>query len=133
MKKRSYNDHSMAKRIESVSPRLFYGITEAHEQMNRSEIVLPDGEGISSLSGFFRVFADNTRLMILCKLTEGERCVLDIANSLGLSHSAVSHQLKLLRERNLVRCRKEGKNVWYSIADEHVFAILRQGISHVGI
>ena len=52
-------------------------------------------------------------------------------NGLGLSHSAVSHQLQLLRERKLVSCRKEGKNVWYSIADEHVYAILRQGISHV--
>lgn len=100
--------------------------------MDRTNIILPDGEGISSLSGFFRVFADETRLMILCKLTEGERCVLDIANSLGLSHSAVSHQLQLLRQSKLVNCRKEGKNVWYSIADEHVYAILRQGISHVG-
>ena len=70
--------------------------------------------------------------MILCKLTEGERRVLDIAKALGISHSAVSHQLQLLREKKLVNCRKDGKNVWYSIADEHVYAVLRQGISHVG-
>ena len=100
--------------------------------MNRSDIVLPDGEEISSMSGFFHVFADETRLMILCKLTEGERRVLDIAKALGISHSAVSHQLQLLREKKLVNCRKDGKNVWYSIADEHVYAVLRQGISHVG-
>ena len=99
--------------------------------MVQSVIIRPDGEEISSLSGFFRVFADETRLEILCKLTEGEKRVLDIANSLGLSHSAVSHQLQLLRERELVSYRREGKNVWYSIADEHVVAILRQGITHV--
>ena len=99
--------------------------------MIRSQTIRPDGEEISSLAGFFRVFSDETRLMILCKLTEGEKRVLDIANSLGLSHSAVSHQLQLLRERNLVSFRREGKNVWYSIADEHVVAILRQGIVHV--
>ena len=100
--------------------------------MIQSLNIRPDGEEIFSLAGFFRVFADETRLMILCKLTEGEKCVLDIANSLGLSHSAVSHQLRLLRERQLVSFRREGKNVWYSISDEHVVAILRQGICHVG-
>lgn len=100
--------------------------------MHRDKIIRPDGEGISSLAGFFRAFADETRLLILCELTEGEKRVLDIANSLALSHSAVSHQLQLLRERKLVNFRREGKNVWYSIADEHVYAILRQGISRVG-
>ncbi len=99
--------------------------------MVQSVNIRPDGEEISSLSGFFHVFADETRLQILCKLTEGETRVLDIANSLGLSHSAVSHQLQLLRERKLVSFRREGKHVWYSIADEHVVAILRQGITHV--
>ena len=95
-----------------------------------SDSIRPDGEGLSSLAGFFRVFSDETRLMILCKLTEGETRVLDIANSLGLSHSAVSHQLQLLRSRDLVRFRREGKNVWYSLADERVRPILLQGISH---
>ena len=99
--------------------------------MVRSEVIRPGGEGLSSLAGFFRVFADETRIQILCELSEGERRVLDIANSLGLSHSAVSHQLQLLRARRLVSFRREGKNVWYSIADEHILTILRQGIRHV--
>ena len=99
--------------------------------MLRTDTIRPDGEEISSLAGYFHAFSDETRLQILCKLTEGEKRVLDIARSLGLSHSAVSHQLQLLRERELVSFRRDGKNVWYSIADEHVYAILRQGISHV--
>ena len=99
--------------------------------MVRSDVILPGGEGLSSLAGFFRVFADETRILILGELLGGEKRVLDIANSLGLSHSAVSHQLQLLRAKRLVAFRRDGKNVWYSIADEHISAILRQGIRHL--
>ena len=106
-------------------------MTEVHIKMVRSDVILPGGEGLSSLAGFFRVFADETRIQILLELSDGEKRVLDIANSLGLSHSAVSHQLQLLRASRLVSFRREGKNVWYSVADEHILSILRQGIRHV--
>ena len=69
--------------------------------MVRSDVIRPGGEGLSSLAGFFRVFADETRILILCELSDGEKRVLDIANSLGLSHSAVSHQLQMLRAQRL--------------------------------
>ena len=99
--------------------------------MDRTELIPPTDEGLSTLADFFRVFADETRIRILCELLEGEKRVLDIANCLGLSHSAVSHQLQLLRARRIVAFRKEGKNVCYSIADDRIFSILRQGIEHV--
>ena len=99
--------------------------------MDRSDFILPRGEELSSLANFFRVFADETRIRILCVLLDGEKRVLDIAEELGLSHSAVSHQLQLLRARRLVSFRREGKSVCYSIADEHIHSILRQGIEHL--
>ena len=100
--------------------------------MEQSVFIRPDKDSLSSLAEFYRVFADETRIRILCELLEGEKRVLDIANSLALSHSAVSHQLGLLRSRKLVSFRRDGKNVCYSIADEHIYSILRQGIEHVG-
>lgn len=100
--------------------------------MHHSEIVRPEGESLASLADFYRVFSDETRIRILCELLDGEKRVLDIANGLGLSHSAVSHQLQLLRTRRLVSFRREGKSVRYSIADEHIQSILKQGIEHVG-
>ena len=99
--------------------------------MHQSEIVRPEGENLSSLADFYRVFSDETRIRILCELLDGEKRVLDIANGLGLSHSAVSHQLQLLRSRRLVSFRREGKSVCYSIADEHIQSILKQGIEHI--
>ena len=99
--------------------------------MDKTVFIPPGGETLSTLADFYRVFADETRIRILCELLDGEKRVLDIARSLGLSHSAVSHQLQLLRARRLVSFRREGKSVCYSIADEHILSILRQGIEHV--
>lgn len=99
--------------------------------MNQTDIVRPEGDSLSSLADFYRVFSDETRIRILCELLDGEKRVLDIANGLGLSHSAVSHQLQLLRARRLVSFQREGKSVRYSIADEHIQSILKQGIEHV--
>ena len=99
--------------------------------MEDAAVIRPAEESLSSLADFFRVFADETRIRILCELMGGEKRVLDIAQSLALSHSAVSHQLQLLRAQRLVAYRREGKNICYSIADEHIFSILRQGIEHV--
>ena len=100
--------------------------------MEHKGMFRPEGDGLSTLADFYRVFADETRIRILCELLDGEKRVLDIAKGLGMSHSAVSHQLQLLRARRLVSFHREGKNVCYSIADEHIQSILEQGIEHIG-
>jgi ArsR family transcriptional regulator len=83
------------------------------------------------LAETFRVLGDQTRVRILMALTQSEMCVRDLAEGLDLTDSAVSHQLRILRNSRLVKFRKEGKNAFYSISDEHVTSIFREGIEHV--
>ncbi len=83
------------------------------------------------LSETFRVLGELTRVRILAALLDGERCVHDLASELDLNDSAVSHQLRILRGSRLVRFRKAGKSVFYSIGDSHVATIFKQGIEHV--
>lgn len=80
---------------------------------------------------FFKVFGDVTRIKMLTLLLEGELCVSDIAEGLDMSQSAVSHQLRVLRQSDLVKYRKEGKTVFYSLDDEHVKMVLEQGMNHI--
>jgi len=91
----------------------------------------PKDEELSALSELFKVFADPTRLSILSALSETELCVCDLSALLGASQSAVSHQLALLRTASLVKYRREGKTVFYSLADSHVRAILLVGLDHI--
>ncbi len=91
---------------------------------------LPVDEELQDLSEFFKIFGDPTRLRILFLLKQGEFCVHDIAGMLELQQTAVSHQLKLLRQVRLVRYRKEGKHVFYSLSDDHITAILAIGLEH---
>ena len=93
--------------------------------------VMPEGEELQNLAEFFRIFGDSTRVRILYVLFENEMCVYDIASILNMTQSAISHQLRILKQNRLVKFRKEGKTVLYTLADEHVFTILRQGIEHV--
>lgn len=86
---------------------------------------------LESLSELFKVFSDPTRLRILAALSESELCVCDLQAVLGASQSAVSHQLALLRAARLVRARRDGKTVYYTLADSHVRAILLVGLDHV--
>lgn len=105
-----------------------------HEHADAVEFAkgaLPDAEVLYRLTEFFKVFADNTRMRILYLLESGEMCVCDIAAALDMSLSAVSHQLRVLKIANLVRHRREGKIVFYSLADEHVRKILDQGKEHI--
>ena len=88
-------------------------------------------EIINELSEFFKVFSDTTRLKILNVLLEGETCVNDISNKIGVSNSAVSHQLSYLRSTNLVKIRKSGQTVYYSIADNHIKVIIEYGLEHI--
>ena len=92
---------------------------------------LPDDEVLYDLAELFKVFGDSTRIKILYALFESEMCVCDIADLLGLTQSAISHQLRTLQANNLVRSRREGTTVFYSLADQHVRSIIGQGMDHV--
>ena len=88
-------------------------------------------ETLYDLAELFKVFGDSTRIRILYALFEAELCVCDIAQLLGLTQSAVSHQLRVLKGAKLVKPRKEGKTVFYSLADDHVRKVIAQGLEHV--
>ncbi|MBQ4536525.1 MAG: winged helix-turn-helix transcriptional regulator [Lachnospiraceae bacterium] len=92
---------------------------------------MPPEEELQDLAEFFKVFGDATRLKILYVLLCSEMCVLDIANILGMSQSAISHQLRVLKQMDLVKNRREGKAVFYSLADDHIVTILSQGLDHI--
>ena len=92
---------------------------------------MPGDEILYDLADLFRIFADYTRIKILYVLFESEMCVCDIAQLLGMSQSAISHQLRALKQSKLVKYRRDGKTVFYSLADDHVVAILAQGMEHV--
>lgn len=93
---------------------------------------MPDDETLYDLADLFRIFADSTRIKILYVLFESEMCVCDIAQILGMTQSAISHQLRSLKQSKLVKYRREGKTVFYSLADGHVVTILAQGMEHIG-
>lgn len=90
-----------------------------------------DDAAVAGLTEIFRVLGDPTRVRILDALTRGERCVGDLATSLGLTESAVSHQLRLLRATRIVRARRAGRMMFYALDDRHVLALFRQGLRHV--
>lgn len=92
---------------------------------------MPPDETLYDLAELFKVFGDSGRIKILYALFEAELCVCDIAQLLGLTQTAVSHQLRILKANKLVKARKEGKNVFYSLADDHVHSIINQGMEHV--
>ena len=91
----------------------------------------PDDEILYDLAELFKVFGDSTRIKILYSMFENELCVNDIAKLLNLSQSSVSHQLRILKTSKLVKFRREGKSVYYSLDDEHVRAIISMGMEHV--
>lgn len=95
------------------------------------ESLLPPDEQLYDLAELFKIFGDSTRIKILYALFESEMCVCDIAKLLGLTQSAISHQLRTLKAGKLVKSRREGKTVFYSLDDEHVRSIINQGMEHV--
>ena len=92
---------------------------------------MPDEEVLYDLAELFKIFGDSTRIKILYVLNESEMCVCDIARLLGMTQSAISHQLRSLKQSKLVKARREGKTVFYSLADGHVRTIIDQGMEHV--
>ena len=92
---------------------------------------VPDKETMDRIAELFKGFADGTRVQLLSYLLGGEMCVNDLAQAVNLSQSAVSHQLRLLKQMHLIKYRREGKNILYSLADDHVRTILEMGLEHV--
>lgn len=106
--------------------------TEVHQDaVERVRRLLPQDEVLYDLAELFKIFGDSTRVKILYALLESELCVCDIARLMDVSQSAVSHQLRVLKASKLVKFRREGKTLYYSLADEHVLRILSQGMEHL--
>lgn len=107
-------------------------VTLIHEDNVKKAInELPDDELIADLSDMFKIFGDQTRVKILMALESGELCVCDIAAVMDMSQSAISHQLRVLKQSNIVKTRRDGKVVYYSISDEHVKDIFDIAMVHV--
>ena len=101
------------------------------EVVQEVRALLPEEEKLADLADLFKVFGDSTRIRILFVLFQSEMCVCDLAQSLNMNQSAISHQLKILKQAKLVTGRREGKSVIYSLADEHVRTIIDQGREHI--
>ncbi len=92
---------------------------------------MPEEDNLIDLADLFKVFGDSTRVKILCALLRADMCVCDIAVLLGMTKSSISHQLRVLKQSKLVKYRKDGKIVYYSLADDHVKNIFDQGLIHI--
>ena len=104
---------------------------QSHSQGNEAFDCLPDEELLYDLADLFKVFADTTRIKILYALMGEEMRVADIAQAVGATQSAVSHQLRTLKQVHLVKFKRDGKNVLYSLSDDHVHTVLAQGMNHI--
>ena len=101
------------------------------ELLAHVKLDMPDVEDLYDLAELFKVFGDSTRIRILYVLFESEMCVCDIAEILNMTQSAISHQLRVLKQARLVRNRREGKQIYYFLADDHVRTIIGQGMDHI--
>ncbi|MBR6769799.1 MAG: helix-turn-helix transcriptional regulator [Lachnospiraceae bacterium] len=111
-----------------------YGCEYIHvhqEILEKVNTQMPEEDKLYDLADFFKVFADSTRIKILYVLMCAEVCVCDLAQILHMTSSAVSHQLRVLKQMDLVRSRREGKVVFYTLADSHIKTILSQGLEHI--
>ena len=105
---------------------------EIHEDVVKAvREMMPDDDDLYDLAEIFKVFGDSTRIRLLYVLFEAEMCVCDIAQLLNMTQSAISHQLRILKQSKLVKNRREGKAVFYSLADSHVRSIINQGYEHI--
>ncbi len=91
---------------------------------------MPDDDALLDVTDIFKVFSDSTRIKILCALMQAEMCVCDISVLLGMTKSSVSHQLRILKQADLVKYRKDGRVIYYSLADDHVRTIFHEGLEH---
>lgn len=116
----------MDKRIDTCSCNIIHD-----EVVNEVKMKMPEEEVLFDLAEFFKVFGDSTRIKIMYALFEHEMCVCDIVALLNMTQSAVSHQLRVLKQARLVKYRKEGKVVYYSLNDEHIKDIVKEGLEHI--
>jgi len=106
--------------------------THAHKDLiKKVNASMLDEDELYDLAELFKVFGDSTRIKILFALFEADLCVCDIAETLNMTQSAISHQLKILKQNKLVKGTREGKSIIYSLADDHVRSIIAQGIEHI--
>ena len=101
------------------------------DRIDHAAELMPTDEELFALADFYKIFGDSTRIRILFVLYETELCVCDVARMLGMTVSAISHQLRILKQARLVKFRRSGKTLYYSLADDHIHAILWQGMEHV--
>jgi len=101
------------------------------EKVKKIRKHMPDEETLSDLSEFFKIFGDSTRIKIICVLFEGEMCVSGIVDILEMSQSSISHQLRILKNQRIVKARKEGKQVFYQLDDNHIKMIYEMGLDHL--
>jgi len=107
-------------------------VKEIHEDLLKVvRETIPDEDSLYDLAELFKIFGDSTRIRILFVLLEAEVCVCDMAEALNMSQSAVSHQLAILKKAKLIKNRREGKSIFYSLADDHVRTIISQGMDHI--
>lgn len=105
---------------------------EIHEELLKIvDEKMPDESELYDLAELFKVFGDSTRIRILFVLFETEVCVCDLAKALNMTQSAISHQLRILKQNRLVKSRRDGKSIFYSLADKHVYNIIAQGMEHI--
>ncbi len=118
----------MAEKIEAMCCET----KEVHEDLLKIvEETMPDETELYDLAELFKIFGDSTRIRILFVLFEAEVCVCDLAETLHMTQSAISHQLRILKANKLVKSRREGKQIFYSLADDHVRTIIDQGREHI--
>lgn len=122
----------MVKMIDNLAPIDRCDCDVIHEEtVALARDKMPPEEDLYNLAELFKVFGDSTRIRILCALDEAEMCVCDIAYLLNMTQSAISHQLRVLKQASLVRSRKDGKIVYYALNDEHVKMIFDLGMNHI--
>jgi len=101
------------------------------EQVTLIKSHMPDEDTLTDLAEFFKIFGDSTRIKIICVLFEGEMCVSGIVDVLEMSQSSISHQLRILKAQRIVKARKEGKQVFYVLDDNHIKLIYEMGLEHI--
>lgn len=116
----------MENKIESCSCNIIH-----KDVVDEVKNKLPEEETLYDLAELFKVFGDSTRIKILCALFEEEMCVCDLSALLNVSQSAISHQLRVLKSARLVRFRRDGKIIYYSLDDEHIKHIFDEGLKHI--
>lgn len=124
------SDNSNTPTTENEVPSCEY-ICLHENVINEVNNSMPDDETLFDLAELFKIFSDSTRIKILYSLLVSEMCVCDIATLLNMSQSAISHQLRILKQSGLVKYRRDGKTIFYSLTDSHVSTIINQGMEHI--